>query len=181
MEHIVRKAFWDYEKEEQWLNEMAAKGWALKGYSWCKYVFEETPKNEYVYRIEFLDNLPAHPESGEYIAFLEENGIEHVASYTRWIYLRKKAAEGEFELYTDIGSKIKHYEKINTFWTTLALAEFAVCLVEIVIGLNQSGRLFILNLVLSCMLAIMGILLLGLGIRIRKKIRRLHQEKAIRE
>ena len=29
MKHIVRKAYWDFEKEEQWLNEMSARGMAM--------------------------------------------------------------------------------------------------------------------------------------------------------
>ncbi len=45
MIHVVRKLFWDFEKEEQWLNEMSAKGMALTHYSWCKYVFTDSPKN----------------------------------------------------------------------------------------------------------------------------------------
>ena len=49
MKHIVRKAYVDYEKEE-----MSAKGAALTNYSWCKYTFEDTPKGEYIYRIELL-------------------------------------------------------------------------------------------------------------------------------
>jgi len=48
MKHIVRKAYWDYEKEEKWLNAMSAKGMALTDYSWCRYVFTETPCNEFI-------------------------------------------------------------------------------------------------------------------------------------
>lgn len=33
MKHIVRKAYWNYEKEEKRLNEMSAKGMALTDYS----------------------------------------------------------------------------------------------------------------------------------------------------
>ena len=44
MKHIVYKPYWDYEKEERWLNDMAAKGLALSDYSWCRYAFEETPR-----------------------------------------------------------------------------------------------------------------------------------------
>lgn len=51
MKHVVRKLFWDYEKEENWLNEMSAKGLVLSKYSWYSYEFLETPKNEYI-RIE---------------------------------------------------------------------------------------------------------------------------------
>ena len=71
MKHIVRKPYWNYEKEENWLNEMAAQGLALTGYSWCRYEFEDSDKGKYIYRIELLDQSSSHPASRQYIAFLE--------------------------------------------------------------------------------------------------------------
>ena len=66
MKHTVRKIFLNYEKEEEWLNEMSAKGMALIYYSWCRYVFEETQNNEYIYRIELLEKSPTSAESIPY-------------------------------------------------------------------------------------------------------------------
>lgn len=40
MKHIVRKLFMDYQKEEDYLNEMAANGLALVDYTFGRYVFE---------------------------------------------------------------------------------------------------------------------------------------------
>ena len=42
MRKTIRKWFWawDFEKEEKWLNEMAAKGLALVGVGFCKYEFD---------------------------------------------------------------------------------------------------------------------------------------------
>ena len=184
MKYIVHKAYWDYEKEERWLNEMSAKGMTLSDYSWCRYVFVETPNNEYIYRIELLKNLAAHPESIKYIKFLEENGIEFVTSYLRWIYLRKKSSEGEFEIYSDIESKIKHYSKINLFWTTMATIEFVAGIINLFAGLmnlSEFGRLFNVNFVLGGLLFLLGAAFLKLDLKIRKKIKILVQEKNIRE
>ena len=38
----IRKWFWvwEFEKEEQWLNEMALNGWVLCQVGWCKYVLK---------------------------------------------------------------------------------------------------------------------------------------------
>ena len=187
MKHIVRKAYWNYEKEEKWLNEMSAKGMALTDYSWCRYVFTETPNNEYTYRIELLENLPAHAESIVYIKFLEENGVECVATYMRWIYLRKKSSEGAFDIYSDIESKIKHYKRINVLWNTLMWIEFMAGLINIVIGvvnLNigyKLGNFTIGNLIIGGSVSLLGLLFLRLGSPIRKKIKWLQQEKAISE
>lgn len=81
---------------------MSANGMTLIKYTWCRYVFIETPKSEYTYRLELLERMPSHPKSIAYIEFLKEAGIEYITSYMRWIYLRKKSSEGAFDIYSDI-------------------------------------------------------------------------------
>ncbi|MBC8062671.1 MAG: DUF2812 domain-containing protein [Clostridiaceae bacterium] len=49
MKHTIYKAYWNYEKEEKWINEMSAKGLALTDHSLFKYVFTEIPNNEYIH------------------------------------------------------------------------------------------------------------------------------------
>ena len=187
MKHIVHKAYWDFEKEEKWLNEMSTKGMALSDYSWCRYVFTETPSKEYTYRLELLEHLPTHAESVAYIKFLEENGVECVATYMWWIFLRKKSSEGEFYIYSDLESKIKHYKRINVLWNTMMMIEFSIGLINIAIGIvnlsigEKLGNFSIGNLIIGIFLVVLGLAILRLGSPIRKKIIRLQQEKAIRE
>lgn len=115
MRHTVYKLFfaWDYKKEEKWLNEMSAKGMHLAGIGLCRYVFQEGTRGEYTYRIELLKELPSHPESISYIRFLEETGVEHIGSFMRWIYLRKKTSDSVFDLYSDYKSRINHLKRIK--------------------------------------------------------------------
>ena len=187
MKYVVRKAYWDFEKEEQWLNEMSARGMAMTDYSWCRYVFADAPNSRYIYRIELLDNLPTHPESIAYLRFLEENGVECVASYMRWVYLRKPAADGPFDIYTDFDSKIKHYQRINLLWSTLMIVEFIVGGMNIAIGsINLSigerlGNFSYGNLGLGVSLLLFGLMFLLLGAPLRRKIKKLRQEKTIHE
>ena len=187
MKHIVHKAYWDYEKEEQWLNDMAAKGLALSDYSWCRYAFEETPRGKYLYRIELLENLPSHPESQAYLRFLEENGVEVVTSYMRWVYLRRDAAEGPFDLYTDLDSKIRHYKRILTFWNVMTAVEWSTGACNLAVGIanlsagEQLGNATSSNLVMGVGLLILGLLFFLLGVPVRKKIRALKKQKTITE
>jgi hypothetical protein len=51
---------------------LALKGFALIDYTWCRYVLEDAPEGEYIYRF--------------------------VASYLRWVYFRKKTAGSEFNV-----------------------------------------------------------------------------------
>lgn len=187
MKHIVRKAYWDFEKEEKWLNEMSAKGMALTDYSWCRYVFTEAPNNEYIYRIELLQHFPSHAESIAYIKFLEESGVECVATYTRWIFLRKKSSDGPFDIYSDIDSKISHYKRIHLFWSTFMWIELIIGLINLIVGVvnlnidNKLGNFSVGNIIEGCLLTLLGLLFLKLGLPIKKKIKRLQQEKIIRE
>lgn len=117
MRHFVYRWFsiGAYEREEKWLNEMSSKGMQLVYTNGFRYVFEEGTPGEYVYRLELLDHLPYSAESIAYIRFLEEAGIEHVASFMRWVYLRKKASDGPFDIYSDIDSRMKHNRRIIGF------------------------------------------------------------------
>ncbi|MFP4457762.1 MAG: DUF2812 domain-containing protein [Clostridia bacterium] len=114
MRIVKRKVFfaWNFEQEEQWLNQMSKEGLQLISVGFCKYVFEKDKNKKYTYKVELLDNLPSNPKSQDYIEFLEETGIEHIGSYIRWIYLRKDASKGEIELFSDNSSRIKHYKKV---------------------------------------------------------------------
>ena len=114
MRTVIRKWFWawEFEKEEQWLNEMAAKGLALVGVGYCRYDFEPCEPGEYTFKLEMLDNAPSHPESQTYIRFIEETGAEQIGSMLRWVYFRKKSADHPFDLFSDNESRIKHLKRI---------------------------------------------------------------------
>ena len=186
MKHIIRKAYWDYENEEKWLNEMSAKGMHMDAYSWCKYTFAEGEPGKYIYRLELLENLPSTAESQAYLRFLEESGVEHVASYMRWVYLRKNAADGEFEVYTDIESKIKYFKRVNAFWMTLAMAEIAVgCSNVTIAAVNSStdiaSKLVGTNFVMGMLCIVMGLFFVFLSRKLRIKIRRLKKDAAVHQ
>ena len=140
MRTIIRKFFfvWDFDKEEQWLNEMAAKGLALVSVGFRKYEFEDCLPGEYKVCLQLLDKVPKHPEMQKYIEFMEETGAEHVGSFTRWVYFRRKASEGNFQLYSDYASKVKHMS------TMLSFVAFVVG-INLYIGLYNLFLVFFLN------------------------------------
>jgi len=182
MKHVIRKAYWDYEKEELWINQMAKLGLILCDYSWCRYVFEENPNNDYQYRIQLLDNPPSHPESIAYLKFLEETKVEHVASYMNWIYLRKSAQDGSFEIYSDLDSKIKYYRKVRNFWLILCLFEFGAGIFNLVIGVMLYNHNYGLNFYLGLIVVMIGLLMLFyLIIPIQRKIKGFKTEQLIIE
>lgn len=178
MKQVIRKAYFDVEKEENWLNSMSAMGLALTDYSWCRYAFEQAQPNEYIYRIELLENHHIHADSVAYIQFLEENGIECVTKYMRWIYLRKKTADGPFDMYTDIESRLLYYKRLYFFYQSLFIMELVAGVSNLVIGVVNGSSL---NLALSIPVLLIAFLCARINFPIRMKIKKYEQEKIIRQ
>jgi len=180
MKTVIRKAYWDYEKEENWLNEMSAKGLAFIDYTWCRYVFTDSQPGEYIYRMELLDHSISNPGSQKYLRFMEDSGVECIASYMRWVYFRKKASDGVFDIYSDIDSKIKHYKKVNGFWSALACVLMFFGISNVIIGF-ASQPIHIFNLIAGAVCIILGIGYFILSHPLRVKIRKLKKEKRVTE
>ena len=154
MLHRVIKIFADFEKEEKWLNEMVSKGYALKKYNFMSYRFERCNPGDYTYRIEFLDEMPSHTKSQEYIEFVKDLGVEYVDSYFRWVYFRKKTELGSFEIHSDNESRIKHYTSIMRLQGLIALMNLSLSFSNISIGsISQANEYFgFMNLALAALL-----------------------------
>ena len=105
----IRKWFWvwDFEKEEDWLNEMALNGWVLDGVGFCSYDFIRCEPGEYTVRLEM------HGWDEQYVDFMRETGADYVGRMLAWIYFRKKTEDGPFDLFSDIDSRIKHLDQIG--------------------------------------------------------------------
>ncbi|MCL2360173.1 MAG: DUF2812 domain-containing protein [Candidatus Bathyarchaeota archaeon] len=178
------KAFWDYEKEEDWLNKMAAKGLAMTAYTFCCYTFEDCVPGEYIYRIELLEHSVSHPESVRYIRFMEENGVEHIDTYFRWVYFRKKATDGDFKIYSDFTSRINHYQRISKIWFVICCVDLSAGFLQLSIvlhGWENGVQYWLTNAAAGVLLISLGVILLSLWWCYAKKIKRLKREREIHE
>jgi len=126
MTKTVIKLFWlwNFDREEAWLNEMSQQGWHLCRVGLCTYVFERGQPGQYIYRLEMLAHAVSYPESVKYIAFIEETGAQKVGTLFSWVYFRKRAEEGGFDLHSDIASRITHLDRM--LWSIAFLAAFNV-------------------------------------------------------
>ena len=140
MRQTIHKLFWawEFDKEEKWLNEMAARGLCLVSVGFCKYEFEDCEPGEYRICMQILDKMPRHPESQKYIEFLETTGAEHICSFTSWVYFRKKAADGEFELFSDNASRIKYLSGVIGFIAPIAVANCIIGIYNVFLAINLS-------------------------------------------
>lgn len=143
---IIYKWFWvwDFEKEERWLNQMAMEGWALVSVGFSKYIFERCQPGDYIIRLEM------HDADSEYISFMNELGAEYLGNVFKWMYLRRKAQFGEFDVFSDIDSRIRHIDNISKLLTI-------VCTFNLIVGVTNSfnpvAPIGFINLLAAALLA----------------------------
>ena len=133
---------WDFEKEERWLNEMAQEGWVLDNTGFSFYTFVRCEPGEYIIRLEM------NPSS-DYRAFVKELGAEYIGGCVNWVYFRRKAELGSFELLSDIDSRLTHLSRINRMLSLICLANLILGIMN---SLNQA-RYGWLNLLCAAMLS----------------------------
>jgi hypothetical protein len=132
----VRKLFWfdyDLQKQEKWLNEMAAKGQnPIPSLNWLglpSYRFEPGDPGEWIYRIEMLRKDAKRPSSRDYLGFVSESGVETVLATARVAYFRKHAVDGPFEIYSDTGSRIAYHRRVRRSLSWLVASELYTILI----------------------------------------------------
>ena len=180
MRHTIRKWFWawEFDKEEKWLTECAAKGLALVSVGFCRYDFEECTPGAYQVRLEFLDNLPSHPESQQYLRFLEETGAEHIGSFMRWVYLRRPTEYGPFDLFSDNASRVRHLGRIIALIWPLGILNTGIGAYNLGLGVMWGSSA---NVICGCLnLSVTVLLAIGLW-KLGKKRNRLKREGQIFE
>ena len=162
----IRKWFWvwDFEKEEDWLNEMAMNGWVLESVGFCTYHFLRCEPGEYSVRLEM------HPYDEAYLSFMKETGAEYIGRMVMWIYFRKKTADGAFDLFSDIDSRISHLDKIGKWLSAVGGANLLIGVVNAFSG-NPVGAVNV---------ALATLLMYGLG-RIHGKKEALEKERELHE
>ena len=122
------RVYFDKDLEEEWLKEMSSQGWGFKKFFLCVYTFEQCKPNEYNYQIDLLENWDGDREN--FSSFMEEAGVEVISQWYRWVYLRKKAVDGPFEMYTDAQSKIAQYSRIQRFFMIAMFIEIICFIIE---------------------------------------------------
>ena len=98
------------EEMERYLNKMSHEGWQC-----CEIVRDELrfvrgEQDEYTYRVQYFYES-RDGEKDDYLRTLGETGAALVGEYGEVLILRKKTADGAFELYSDLDSKIAALEK----------------------------------------------------------------------
>ena len=180
MRTTIRKWFWawEFDKEEKWLDEMSAQGKVLVSARYATYEFEDCAPGEYAVRLEMMEHDPASEEGKQYIAFVEETGAEYVGHVMKWVYFRKKTADGPFELHSDNKTRMKHLKRIIALLRPLAVVNVGLAGYNFCVGVGLASPV---NVVCS-MLSVAVAVLLGIGmVKLNDKKLQLEKESQLFE
>lgn len=135
----VHKWFWawEFEKEDAWLNGMAMSGWVLESVGFSTYQFRACEPGSYTVRLECC------PRDEGSITFMEETGAEFIGRVAQWAYFRKKTVWGEFQIFSDLDSKLSHLDRIGKILFAGGMANLAIGLAN---SVNPAVELGWLNL-----------------------------------
>ena len=169
------KLYLNKDKETKWLNEMSADGYALTKFFAGVYTFEKCTPGQYIYQVDFTSGF--YKVSDDYREFMEEMDAEIITLWEFWVILRKKAADGPFELYTDTDSQIEHYKKILIMLKIVTIFEILCFTYEAMAACLTTSVIEIVPLVCMAILALMIIGLLRAVMHTKQKINELLEQK----
>ncbi len=155
---------WSFDKEEQWLNDMAMEGWALDSVVFCIFGFSRCEPGEYTVRLEM------RPDNSGYLQLMRDIGAEYIGRCMQWIYFRRKSELGAFDIFSDLDSRIAHLERIAAMLRVIGVANIIIGTVNAMLPSSVG----IANLLCACLL------MYGLG-RIRGKEDELKKERTLHE
>lgn len=180
MRTTIRKWFWawEFDEEEKWLGDMAAQGKVLVSARYITYEFEDSAPGEYAVRLEMLEHMPASEEGEAYIDFVEGTGAEYIGHVMKWVYFRKKAADGPFELHSDNATRLKHLKRIIALLRPLAVINVGLAGYNLCVGIGFASPMNVVCSMLSALVAV----LLGVGmVKLNEKKRQLEKDSQLFE
>lgn len=165
MEKKVRKffGFGDFQKEEDWLNDMSAQGWAfVKHKGVYSYIFEPCQPSKYTYRLDYFGRK-SKKEVADYIELVQETGADCVEQFNHWGYFRH--TDSDFELYSDSASKRRFLNEILAVLTALIPG---VTLPIYAVSSSRPPLMAIVICAIQVMCGLVLLLLLGQIIKIQR-------------
>ena len=163
------RLYYDVDKESSWLREMVQQGWALTHFAFGVYTFAPCEPGEFIYQIDMLKSVDVYED---YRQFMQDSGVEVICRWNTWVFLRKKAADDPFVLYSDAESRIRYYDTIRKFFRAVAIVGFVCFLINLVNAIVNRSLLIGL---LSLLLGFLGLLLVRVAWKCSWKIETLQQ------
>ncbi len=132
------KIFLNPIKEEKWINSYLKRGYKLVSVSLMGiYVFQKTHK-QYVVRLDYR-NFSRDLPFQEYIDIHEQFGWKHIYGNKFGVGNQywEKVSNNNDDLFSDLDSKVKHYQRIMNFLMCFSLLFFLYGLQYNVLSMNM--------------------------------------------
>lgn len=120
------RVFINFDKEEQWLSQMAAQGYELTKVSFGYTFRKAAPASEQI-RIDYR-NFKNQQDFVDYITLFEDSGWKHIAGTKNSgvQYFKQIGSHSSSEIFSDHLSKAGRYKQASNMWLTLAVVFFPI-------------------------------------------------------
>lgn len=155
---IQWKFTFDKDEEQDWLNDYCREGWAMAGFFAGLVMFVPCRPGEFIYQIDLLPGAGLRADDYEdYVSFMRDMDVEVLQRWGRWVYLRKRAEDGPFEVYTDTDSKIQLYRRIRKMFLWVLVLDLSLSINVFFQTVVYGG------LLLRCSAAVAALMLLAIA------------------
>lgn len=163
----------EYDKEQDYLRRMHAKGWHLKSISFPGlYRFEACEPEDVVYQLDYNQEGISH--KAEYVRMFEDCGWEYLMDFVGYSYFRKSLSEmngKEEEIFCDDESRLAMMERVfKRRMIPLLVIFFCIIIPQLFMQLALGNPE---NYVLAAVFTLMLVLYLGIFIKFAVRFREL--------
>jgi hypothetical protein len=118
--------FFDFEKEEKWLLQMAAQGWHLQSVLFTYTFIKSEPDTEPI-RIDF-HTFTSQAKYIEYLTLFEDCGWTHIAGYKScgMHYFLRTKQNATSDIFSDSASEAGRYRRVADMWLGLFACYIAI-------------------------------------------------------
>lgn len=130
------KFFLNFEKEESWLNKMAAEGFELVG-KYMGYQFRQAkPENQNI-KIDYR-TFKNKTDFIDYCTLFEDCGWKHIAGTksSGAQYFKKVSEDADEDIFSDASSRAGRYNRMSRMYLN-----FAICYFPILVALLTNGTI----------------------------------------
>lgn len=116
------KFYLDFEKEEEWLNDMLREGWLLRGKS-LDYQFEKIDTTGIIIKIDYR-SFKSNEDFYDYLQLFNDSGWLHIAGRksSGKQYFKKYKADKRDDIFSDLNSKGARYKRLSNMWRLLGVS-----------------------------------------------------------
>ncbi len=177
---------WQLPKEEAWINEMAEHGYGLVSAGRITFEFEDIEIGQYKYKELMLKGSFDSKKVREFLKFMEEMEVKNVAhvSYPGHtiVYLRYDSSMENFDIFSDLDSKIEYEKTMVGYLLFAAIINLAVWVLNMTIFIINCRERYPSYISLACILnLILAVVILIDIIKRNRRIKSLTAERKIHE